>query len=225
MNRGTFGTRWGRGAILALVLGTVCVAGCSQGALYHMFKGDEKLKAEHPLTPKGNKRDVTVAVSVTTQPGVAPGVDLDLADKIGSQLKVISDANKSAKINIVDQVKVNNFKTSDPNRWSLGNPGEFAAQVGADYWIDVQILDFSLVDKEFAGEICRGRATLDVSVFEAGMKTRKYGYSLVSQAPQRTNDMAQKSVYRNKYIGELATELAFKHISYNKEQERALFGK
>jgi len=214
---------WGLGwkvALLGLVLGTGF--GCGPSTLWHLWKGEQDKNAEYPLTPPPGKKEVTVAISVTSQHGIPAGVDLDLASKIGSQLKVISEANKGTTIKVIDQTKVNNFVANDPSRWTLGNPGQFAQRVGADYWIDVSVLTYNLMDKEFGNEICRGSATLEVRVFEAGETAPKYQYPLVSQAVVRPNDVSQKNIYQNKYLGQLATEVVFKHVNYKADQERAL---
>jgi hypothetical protein len=220
MKTGSFAA-WGwKAALFGLVLATGF--GCGPGTWWHLLKGDQSKNAQFPLTPHNGKSEVTVAVSVTAQHGVPTGVDLDLASKFGEQLKVLSAANKGTPIKAFDQTKVNAFVTNYRDEWSLGNPGEFAKRLGVDYWIDVTVSDFSLMDKEFGNEICRGRATLEVSVYEAGEKKPKYQYPLMSQAPLRPTEVAKKSVYRGEYIGKLATELAFKHVDYKADQERAL---
>jgi hypothetical protein len=212
---------WGwKAATLALVLGTGF--GCGPSTLWHLWKGDQAKNAEYPLTAPEGKREVTIAVSVMSQHGVPSGVDLDLASKIGSQMKTLSEANKGTPVRIVEQTKVNSFVTNNRDRWTLGNPGEFAKQIGADYWIDVSLLTYNLMDKEFGSEICRGSATLDVSVYEAGNQTPKHHYPLVSKAVVRPNDVAQKNIYQNDYLGQLATEVAFMHVNYKADQKRAL---
>ena len=153
--------------------------------------------------------------------GVPAGVELDLASKIGSQLKALAETNKGTKIVVVDQTKVNAFKTNDPNRWNTGNPGEFARQLGADFWIDVNVVTFKLMDRDFGGEICRGSANLEVSVYEAGKAEPKYSYPLPHQAQLKPTDVSQLNLYRNQYIGQLATEVAFQHVNYKGEQKRA----
>jgi hypothetical protein len=213
--------KWGwKAALLALVLGTGF--GCGPGTWWHLLKGDQQKDAEFPLTPPEGKKEVFVAVSVTAQHGVQAGVDLDLASKIGSQMTALSKENKTAPIKVIDQAKVNALVTNNPQKWNLSNPGEFAQRVGADYWIDVTLLEFSLSDKEYGNEICRGRATMEVAVYEAGKSAPKYQYPLVSQAPLRPNEVAQKGIYRGTYLGQLATEVAFKHLNYKADQERAL---
>ena len=207
-------------ALFGLVLATGF--GCGPSTLWHLWKGEQTKNAEYPLTPPEGKKEITVAVSVMSQHGIPAGVDLDLASKIGTQLKVISEANKGTPIKIIDQSKINGFVTNNRDRWALGNPGEFAQQLGADYWIDVSLLTFNLMDREFGNEICRGSATLNIRVYEAGNPSPKHDYPLVSQATLRTNDVAQKTIYRGEYIGRLATEVVFKHVNYKADQERAL---
>jgi hypothetical protein len=220
MNRNrAWGWGW-KAAALALVVGTGF--GCGPGTLWHLWKGDQDKNALYPLTVPEGKKEVTVAVSVTSQHGIPAGVDLDLASKISSQLKVLSEVNKGTVIKVIDQSRVNGFVTNNPDRWTLGNPGDFAKQLGADYWIDVSVLTFNLMDREFGNEICRGSATLEVTVYEAGKPAPKYQYPHVSQAAIRPNDVAQKNIYRGEYIGKLATEVVFKHINHNADQERAL---
>jgi hypothetical protein len=196
--------------------------GCGPGTWWHLLKGDETMKAEHPLNPAEGKREVTVAVSVTPAQGVPLGADLDLAEKIGSQLKALAEVNKDTKIVVIDQKRVNSFKTNDPTRWNTGNPGQFAAKLGADYWIDVTLVSLKLKDQDFGGEICRGSASMEVSVYEAGKDEAKYTYPFTHQAQLKPSDPAQVSLYRNQYLGQVATELAFKHVKYKADQKRAL---
>lgn len=215
------GWSWGwKAAAVALVLGTGF--GCGPSTIWHLWKGEQPKNAEHPLTPPEGKEEVTVAVFVTAQHGVPAGIDLDLASKIGTQMKMISEANDGVKVKTIDQAKVNSFVTNNRDRWNLGNPGDFAKQLGADYWIDVNLLTFSLMDREFGNELCRGSATVQVNVFEAGKSGALYQYTHVSQAVVRPNDVARKSIYQNEYLGKLATEIAFKHVNYKADQERAL---
>lgn len=216
-------TIWRRTAVGAAVLtAAVFAVGCGPGTWWHLLKGDQKMKADHPLTLPEGKREVTVAVSVSSAQGVPPGADLDLAAKIGSQLRALAEENKDTRIVVIDQSKVNNFKLSDPNRWNIGSPGDFAAKMGADYWIDVTIQSLQLVDRELGGEVCRGKAELEVAVYEAGKAEPKYTYHHPSQAQLKPSDPQQMAAYRNQYLGQLATELAFKHIDYKADQRRAL---
>lgn len=218
-------TNWRRAAVGAAVLtAAVFAVGCGPGTWWHLLKGDEAMKAEHPLTPPEGKREVTIAVSVSSQPGLAngDGAAFDLAGKIGTNMKALAEDNHGTKIVVIDQAKVNAFKTNDPSRWNIGNPGEFAAKMGADYWIDVTIQSLQLVDRDLGGEVCRGRAELEVAVYAAGKAEPKYTYHHTSQAQLKPTDSNQVAVYRNQYLGQVATELAFYHIDYKAEQKRAL---
>lgn len=196
--------------------------GCGPGTWWHLLKGDEEMKPEFPLTPPEGKREVMVAVSVTPLQGVPVGADLDLASKIGSQLKALAEVNKDTKIVVVDQSKVNAFKTSDPARWATGTAGEFAAKLGADYWIDVRLDSLKLMDRDFGGEICRGSSIMEVTVYEAGKREPKYNYPFTDQAQLKPSDPAQINLYRNQYLGQIATKIAFKHVKYKADQLRAL---
>jgi hypothetical protein len=187
-----------------------------------MLKGDESMKPDHPLTPPEGKREVTVAVSVTPLQGVPIGADLDLAGKISSQLKMLAELNKDTKIVVVDQSKVNAFKTSDPNRWNTGSPADFATKLGADYWIDIRMDSLKLMDRDFGGEICRGSVTMEVTVYEAGKAEPKYSYPFTDQAQLKPTDPSQINLYRNEYLGQVATKIAFKHVKYKADQMRAL---
>ena len=212
---------WGwQAAVLGLVLATGF--GCSPSLLWFLNRGEEKTNAEHPLSARDGRKEIVVAVSVSSQHGNPAGVDLDLAERLGWHLKTLTEANKGTPIRLIDQNKVNAFVTNNPDKWALGNAGEFAQRVGADYWIDATVVSFSLMDKEFGGEICRGRALVDVRVFEAGQTKVKYQYTHQSQASLRSNDVGQKNLYRNKYVDQLATELAFKHVNHTADQARAM---
>ncbi|MCU0703651.1 MAG: hypothetical protein MUF18_06720 [Fimbriiglobus sp.] len=213
---------WRRAAIvLALLTGAVFSFGCGPGMMWHMLKGEELMKAEHPLSLPEGKREVTVAVSVTSQYGVPAGADLELSNKIGSQLKALSEVNKDTRVVVVDQSKVNAFKANNPDRWNIGNPGDFATQLGADYWLDVNVDSLKLMDRDFGGEICRGSATLRVAVYEAGKAEPKYSYPFTHQAQLKPSDPMQIGLYRDQYLGQLASQIAFKHVKYKADQKRA----
>jgi hypothetical protein len=213
-------TFWRRAAVgVAVVTAAVLSFGCGPGMMWHMLKGDETIKAEHPLLPAEGKREVVVAVSVSPQHGVPVGDDLELAGLIGSQLSKLAEENKGTRVTVVDQNRVNTFKMS--NRWITGNPGQFAADLGADYWIDVTLSSLKLMDRDYGGEICRGSASMEVSVYEANKTEPKYSYPLTHQAQLKPSDPAQINLYRKQYLGQLATVIAFKHVQYKAEQKRA----
>ena len=58
-------------------------------------------------------------------------------------------------------------------------------------------------------------------MYEAGVSAPKFQYPMSNEAPLRPNDVTQMSIYRNEYIGKLATQIAFKHVKYKKPQEDA----
>lgn len=207
---------------LTVITAAVFGVGCGPGTFWHLLKGEQMMKAEHPLTPPDGESEVTVAVSVTAHQGVPIGIDLDLASKIGSQLTTFAELNDDTPVKVIDQSKVNAFKASDPTRWITHSPGEFAAKLGADYWIDVTVVSLKLMDRDLGNEVCRGSAVVEVAVYEAGKSAPKYTYTHTSLAQLKPTDPAQIAVYRNTYLGQLATELTFRHVKYKMDQKRAL---
>ncbi len=221
MNRHSRNRVWSWPAALAGLAFMVSL-GCGPSTLWHLWKGEQPKDPDYPIKPLEGKEEIVLAVSVTPTANVPPGLELDLASKIGSQIQAVSDANKGYKFRIVDASKVNNFRMTNPDLWNRGNAGDFAKKLGADYWLDVTMHSFSLIDNEFAGELCRGRATLNVVLYESGNTTPKFQYPLSSEATLRPNNVSELNIYRDKYIGQLATQIAFKHVKYKKPQEDAL---
>ena len=211
---------WGWASAAVVLAGVV--AGCGPQTWWHLLKGDEEMKAKYPLAPAEGRREVVVAVCVTAGPGVPAGADLDLANKIGGQLKSVAEMNKDTPVQVVDQNKIYALRTKDPTAWQTGGGGEFAKKVAADYWVDVTLTSLKLKDGSYGNEICRGQAELDVAVYEAGKAEPKFTYHHTSQAPARPTDPVQVNSYSNQYLGQVATEIAFKHVKYKKEQERAM---
>ena len=91
-------------------LGTVAGVGCANPAasMYFLFRGDEKVPAEHPLVPKGEQKEVTVAILTSTS-GSLPmdfaGVDRELGALVG---KAMAETTKEDKhpVRVVDPAKV-----------------------------------------------------------------------------------------------------------------------
>ncbi len=216
MSRYTWG--WATAAVVLAGL----VAGCGPQTWWHLLKGDEQMKAAHPLTPPEGKREVVVAVCVTAAPGVPLGADLDLANKIGGQLKAVAEENKDATVVVIDQNKIQALRMKDPTSWQTGDGGQFAKKVQADYWVEVTLASLKLKDSGYGNEICRGQAELEVAVYEAGKAEPKYTYHHTSQAQARPIDPAQVNAYSSQYLGQVATEIAFKHVKYKKDQQRML---
>ena len=227
MNRKTL--TWLRRGVLTAYL-TIFSFGCGPALLWFLNRGDEYKDPAvgYKLAPVEGKKTVTVAVIVSapnhilTNPTMQ-GVDRDLESKIGSKISELSKIPKDSLITIVDSSKVDRMRQENPQLWNTASMSEIAKSLGADYVLDVTLSSLSFYDQQTGREICRGNATLSVSVYDAvgnGKPLTQYGHS--SDAPLRDTSSLPVHLYRNTYLDRLATEIAFKHVKHKAEQEREL---
>ena len=220
---------WFRRGVLTALL-TIFGFGCGPSLLWFLNRGDEY---KDPATgckfePKEGKKTVSVAVLVTasnqilTNPNMA-GVDRDLEAKIGAKIAELSKIPKDSAITVVDSTKIDRLRQENPNLWNTGSMSEIAKALGADYVLDVTLASMSFFDQQTGKEICRGNASLSVSVYDSvgsGKPLTQYGHQ--SNAPLRDTSSLPVNLYRNTYLDRLSTEIALKHVKHKAEQERDL---
>ena len=227
MNRNAL-TWFRRGVLTALL--TIFGFGCGPSLLWFLNRGDEfrDPKPECKLAPKEGKKTVTVAVVVSAPNSILGdqsmvGIDRDLETKIAGKLVELSTYSKETVITVVDSSKVDRLRLEDPNLWNTASLSDIAKKLGADYLLDVTLSSISLYDKQTGREICRGKATVEVAVYDAvgkGKPVAQYPHS--SEAPLRDTSALPVHLYRNKFLDSLAMEIAMKHVRYKAELERNL---
>ena len=217
-----------RGVTVALL--TIFGFGCGPSLLWFLNRGDEYRdpKPECKLAPKEGKKSVTVAVVVSAPNSILGdqsmvGIDRDLEAKIAGKLVELSTYSKETVITVVDSAKVDRLRLEDPNLWNTASLSDIAKKLGADYLLDVTLSSLSLYDKQTGREICRGKATVEVAVYDAvgkGKPLAQYPHS--SEAPLRDTSALPVHLYRTKFLDSLAMEIAMKHVRYKAELERNL---
>jgi len=222
MNRST---KWLRFYQLFVMAGLVASGiGCSPALLWFLNRGDDKAPAQYPLVTKDGKKEVTVAVIATANAGLLnypefSGIDRDLAASFG-QMLVEETTKDKHKVKVVDQAKVNDLRNKNPLNWDIANRSQLAKDLGADHLIEVHISKFSLYDKDFGRDICKGTVAVDVKVYDAtGNGSAKIEYSHTAQPPLRSTDGSSPMAYKQILIKHVAKDLMHKHVPHTAERD------
>ncbi len=201
-------------------LGVVGGMGCSNPAasMYFLFRGDEKVPAEHPLAPKGEKKEVTVAILTSTS-GSLPmdfaAVDRELGLLVG---KAMAETTKDDKhpVRVVDSAKVDKAKNAPGRDWRSVPAGDIGKQVGADYILDLTVTGMGIFAPEYGKEYYSGKASVQVAVFDCAAKEsgpyRQYTHT--SSFPTKSTESDTPAGYRQKFLGRLANEIAWRHVQH-----------
>ncbi len=213
-----------RRILLASGLGAFCIAGCTPGALWHIFSGDGKQQAENPLTPIEGRKNIKVLVLATSGPTVAQsydfaGLDRDIASKFTKKLVESTKESKHPLVAISPSA-FDKFKANTPG-WKVTHPSQIAKQLGADYVIDVQIAAFRVYDPETGKNMYQGAARMEVTVYAAGVEDVKYRYTIESKQPDEPAYVSDVSAYRTKFVDQIVLELAAKHTEHTSDSRVA----
>lgn len=221
MNRSTLALRGFQFCVLA----GLCAAGlgCSPSLLWFMNRGDDKSPAKYPLDAKG-KREIVVAVVATANPAITcfpefSGIDRDLAQKMG-QVLVDETVKDKLRVTVVDQAKVQALRQKNTTEWDIANRSKLAKDLGADYLIEVDITHFSIYSQETGKEVCKGKATASVKVYDAagnGSATMEYPHTCTPPL-RSTGDMSPQH-YRQFLVKSLAKELAQEHVRHTPDRD------
>lgn len=228
MNRTAKRAYWG---IVALPLVLTFGLGCSPLTGLWLLKDDGKVPAAYKLEPKEGRKEVVVAVLVSTAPevGTKPQfatLDRDLAIAIGHTLTEES-AKEKVKVTVIDPTKVERMRSLNPERFDTAERGEIAQRLGADYLLQVNLTDFGLYGSGFGKELPQGHAGMEVAVYEAGATngTKKYDYPFGWEAPQRATGDIPASGYQRWFVAELGKRIAQHHVKHTADRERGMFQK
>lgn len=201
-------------------LGTIAGIGCANPAasMYFLFRGDEKVPAEHPMPPHGEQKEVTVAI-LTSTTGSLPmdfaGVDRDLGSLVG---KAMTETTKGDKVpvHVVDPAKIDRAKASPGRDWRTVPPADIGKQVGADYVLDLTVTNMSIFAPELGREYYSGKADIQVVVYDCAAKDgapyRQYVHH--SKYPTKSTEAMTPAGYRQVFLHRLANEIAWKHVQH-----------
>jgi hypothetical protein len=210
---------------VCLVLGLVVAGmGCTPSNLLWFLNRDDKAPAQYPLEPKDGKKEYTVAVVVTANPALLSypefsGIDRELAVRF-SHLLTEETAKDKQKVTVVDQNKVGQLKQRMAGKWDIQSRSEIAKELGADHLIEVDIAKFSLYDKTFGRDVCKGTAEVSVKVYDAkGNGSAKTEYTHTAQPPLRPTDGSTPMAYKQILINYLAKDLMHKHVPHTAERD------
>ncbi len=201
-------------------LGVVAGMGCANPAasMYFLFRGDEKVPAEHPMPAKGDKKEITVAV-LTSTGGSLPmdfaGVDRELGALVG---KAMVEATKDDKhpVVIVEAGKVDKLKTAPGRDWRTVPPADLGKQVAADYVIDLTVAGITIFAPEYGREYYSGKADIQVVVYDCTAKDagpyRQYVHN--GKYPTKSTEAMTPAGYRQVFLARLANEIAWRHVPH-----------
>lgn len=212
----------GRTLLAVLALAVAAGAGCTPAALSILTSGDQKKPPEHPLPVKGDKKEVTVAVLPSADPGVGGefiGVERELARLLGKKLaEGTKDAKKVKPIKVIELSKVEKY-TSDHPMWQVSSAGKVGQALGADYLLDMRVNSISMYDPAMSREAYVGQATITVAVYDSDDPDRPMmEYVHPSHQPAKDTNVPP-SQYRQLFLDRLATELSWRHVPHVSERE------
>ena len=207
--------RWSRRAAILGIL-TVACTGCTPASLWWLARGDGKVSAEYPLPEKEDQKEITVLVLGSAPPTLPiefVGVDRDIAARIGRKL-VDETKGDDHPITVIEQSKLDEFKASHPD-WRVLSAGQIGVQLGADYVLDVGLIDITLYSHDFGREVPQGRASFRVLVYDTADPDRPYKEYGHDCTPKGTDSrLSSVANYRRWFLDRVATEIAWKHIPH-----------
>ena len=222
MNRKTF-TAWG---LATLGLAALAAAGCTPASLGYLLR-DQKAKPENPLPAVKDKKEITVLVmaSKSSALGMDPmfaTIDREMPGLIGRQL-VGDTKNDKHPIVVIDQSALEKWKTNSGGDWRTSSPSVVGKKLGADYVIDVTVNSMSVFQPELAREFCKGKASVDVVVFDCSQADKKLQeYTHNSTQPERSTGAMSPKDYAKWFTERLGKEIAFRHIPSDSNERLAM---
>lgn len=161
---------WMRTATVAGVLALTLVApGCSLGSLAYFLTPPQKLPPElcGLVSPDRNQQVVVVILANLVDPvprqGCA-GVQRDLSERVARQLFDLCMTNKE-NIKIISPRKIEDFKSKHSD-WAAMHPAEIGKEFAADYVINLEINNISMMEKGGFSDLYRGRVEMSITLVD-----------------------------------------------------------
>ena len=223
MNRVTLSTL---GAVVAGLL-AVSASGCiSPGSLGYLLR-DTKARPEHPLPAIKDKKEIAVLIigSRSQSLGMDPmfaAIDRQLPGLIARQMMADTKDEKHPIV-VIEQSKLDKWKQTSGADIRTVSPAAVGKQLGADYVIDVTVNAMSVFQPELAREFCKGKASVDVVVFDCSQADKKLQeYTHNSTQPERSTGAMSPKDYAKWFTERLAKEIAFRHIPHDSNERLAM---
>lgn len=205
-----------RRAVLAGGLAAFAAMGCNPATLYFLMRGDDKVKPEIPLPAKEGKKEVTVAILANGSPGLSydfAGAERELV-ALAAQKMMTETREDKHPIRVIEQGKVDKFKTANPN-WKTLSGGAVGQQLGVDYVIDLTLTSMGMYQPEYGKEFYQGRATLQVVVYDTATPDKPLrDYIHNSMEEPKSTAALSPAGYRRWFIEKVAQEIAYRHIPH-----------
>ena len=213
------------GAVVAGLF-VVAASGCTPGSLGYLLR-DTKAKPEHPLPAVKDKKEITVLIigSRSQNLGMDPmfaAIDRQLPGLIARQMMTDTKDEKHPIV-VVEQAKLDKWKQTSGADIRTVSPAVVGKQLGADYVIDVTVNSMSVFQPELAREFCKGKASVDVVVFDCSQTDKKLQeYTHNSTQPERSTGAMSPKDYARWFTERLGKEIAFRHIPSDSNERLAM---
>ena len=204
--------------VLAFVVGVS--AGCNSNPIilieYLLSDGDPKTDAEYPLKPRPKHEKEEVKVLVMTSCGGSSnadmiGVDRLLATEFIPVLEARCKDNKEL-VTVLKTQPLADFKRENPD-WREMHPMDIGKKFGADYVIDIEVLEFSIIEPRTNQELMRGRSTVCMKAYDMSKSLREPAFRPVDYTFEypKTHpiDRGEKSParFRQDFVKKMAFDL------------------
>jgi hypothetical protein len=190
-----------------------------------------EIPAEFPLTPPAKKQEAKVVVIVSSKLGQDP--DLAGVDRmLNAELISVLDARlkeHEEKVQVLKMPRLDEYKAQNPN-WKTVHPYDLGKTVaeGADYVIDVEIVELELYKPGGRGQWLQGRANVLVSAFDLSKPVREPAYrqDFTFEFPQtgeeEVQSKAQISAFRMRFVRRIASDISIKFAPTSPENRHRM---
>jgi hypothetical protein len=216
----------------ALVMGlgvAATSAGCGMNPflmIQHLASGgDDRMPADFPLKPQAKKQDAKVVVIAWSKPGLPTnlaGVDRMLNAELIRVLDMRVKENDE-KVQVLKMQVIDKFKEDNPN-WRKVHPCDFGKQFGADYVIDVEIVEMDLFKQGSREQWLLGHAVVAVDAYDLSKPIREpsfkqdftYQYPNSEQPVENRSDI---STFRMAFVQRVASNISVKFSASSPQKQ------
>ena len=149
-------------------------------------------------------------------------IDRQLPGLIARQMMTDTKDEKHPIV-VIEQAKLDKWKQTSGADIRTVSPAVVGKQLGADYVIDVTVNSMSVFQPELAREFCKGKASVDVVVFDCSQADKKLQeYTHNSTQPERSTGAMSPKDYAKWFTERLGKEIAFRHIPSDSNERLAM---